>query len=240
MLSRASAARSAAAHSARLATSSARICEDQLKYDLLNITQPSTDKRVHTQRRLKMYKDTFQLVQRSHRSPIKADNLYVLLYSRYYTTRSMIQQTTGATGSLIESDEALKLKFKVLVNKEFVARREFETAYGVIVKSLKPDAVAALYTELTDRLCACSAHKTSASGAAMAPLTPEELEAFYLATIETDTYLTKKLQQDVDKLSAREDRVLDFLHRYRFVAGWVTAAGIAGISLLPVATSLIG
>ena len=47
---------------ARSMATVSEICKDQLKYDLLNITnitQSPIDKDVHTQRRLKMYKDTW-------------------------------------------------------------------------------------------------------------------------------------------------------------------------------------
>lgn len=208
---------------ARLQSSTASIGADQLKYDIQNIIQPSIDKTVYTQRRLKAFRDTYSLMRRNQLSAMHAENLFVLLYSRYFTTRSMLQQLEGAVDIVLEDDDALKLKFKELAKTTFGNQQDFENAYGDIVKSVKSAAGAAAFDKLTQRLLA----RPGMSSSALQPLTEVELEVFYLATTETDIYIAENLQHDVAKFETYQDRVLDLLSEYRYVNGWITAGGIS-------------
>lgn len=137
--------------------------KDHLKYVLLNILQPSMDAQVHVQRRLQMYKDTHFLVKLNNASPIKADNLYALLYSRYFTTRAMLRDAPFPVESDdLEDDDELKMKFKVLVQMSFASRNDFENAYLGILREFKHPDTFGLYSLLTTRMLSSSAYESSA------------------------------------------------------------------------------
>lgn len=216
-----------------MSTSPSKLCQDRLKYDLLNIIQPPIDKGLHIQRRLKAYKSTFQLVVRNHESPIKADNLYVLLYSRYFTTRAMLQDED------LEDDEALKSKFRELVLLTFVSVHEFENAYLDVVLKFKRPAMAAQYTELTRRLLATTSPSLTDATTASMTLSPHELECFYAATTETDIFVTKKLKADASKFISKKERALEILRDYQFLNGWITAAGISSFTVIAPAVATV-
>ena len=217
-------------------TSPSKLCQDRLRYDLLNIIQPPIDKGLHIQRRLKVYKNTFQLVVRNLESPVKADNLYVLLYSRYFTTRAMLQDEE------LEDDEALKGKFRELVLQTFVSVHEFENAYLDVILKLKRPAMAAPYTELTRRLLATSSPSLTAiadATTASATLSPHELECFYAATMETDVFFTKNLKADASKFISKKERALEILRDYQFLNGWISAAGVSSFTIIAPAVATV-
>ena len=196
-----------------------RICEDQLKYDMLNVVEPAIDQRTHVQRRLNAYMNTYQLVRRNQQSRIRADSLYVLLYSRYYTIRCMIDG-----GNITdEDDENIKAKFRELVDKKFVSAVEFENGYNAIIAQLKTAEAAEKYAKLKEQLIAQGAYSK---------LAEEQRDQFYLATTETDIYIKKKLTADIGKFMTRKERALRFLAEYRFVNGWITAAGVSTVALI--------
>ena len=85
----------------------------------------------------------------------EADNLYVLLYSRYYTTRYMVQQLPNPPKEPLEDDEQLKRKFRDLMKTPslYVSRDEFENGYSNIIEKIKGDQeVSTLYKKLTKKL----------------------------------------------------------------------------------------
>lgn len=249
------AARWAPARCARSMTTAPPLCNERLYYELLNIIQPSIDEHVHVRRRLHCYNRTFTLVKLNQRSSVKADNLHVLLYSRYNTTRLML----GGAARDDDDDELLKQKFKALTDGDWGTRQEFENAYNAVIEGLQPAGAAAPYIALTNRFFAscsasvpASAHDgvavsaaavTAAAAGEMAPpaavggasaaastptpLSDAELGRFSMASTMPGDVMVEKLEQDVAKFMTRKQRILKYLHDFEFVNGWITAAGIS-------------
>lgn len=194
----------------------ASICRDNLKYLLKNIIanpKPTiSDQKILSFRRLLAYKNIFQIYQENKLSNVKAENLYSLLYSKYSTQRYMIR-ITKEEPSLAEDDEATKQQFRDLLAEEFATPEQLESKYLEVVKGLKNSIYFIHYKDLNDQMVQLEL--------------PEDLrEIFLVGTTETDIFLEEKLTMDINKLLTTSEKCLEFLSKYRFLNGWITAAGI--------------
>jgi hypothetical protein len=195
-----------------------KLCGDNLKYGLSNVIRPAFDKGEYTRRRQLSFKNIYQLHDENMELEGKCNNLYVVLYSKYFTQRFIIQETEGIHFGL-ENDETLKQSFKEMLKKKYASKIQFDNAYLNIIKELrKDDEQFTKFKELHERIDSFTMGK-------------EEMELFFVASSNTDVFLEKKLSEDINKFKSRNEKILHLLDRYKFVNGWLTAGGIWSIGI---------
>lgn len=177
-----------------------------------------TDKSAYIRSRLITFNGVFKLHKESLNATVQCSNLYVLLYAKYFTTRFMIEELKSKEFA-DEDDVELKEKFNDIFKKSYVNSLEFENAYLQVIKKTKNEEDFKLFVEYN--------HKLKQQN-----LTPEEQEVFHLGACNTDIFLEKKLQVDVDKYVSRKEKFVWFLQRHQYVNGWITAAGVAILSTI--------
>ena len=196
-------------------TSMARnVCTDKMKYLLLNaIRESPVSDRLYVSRRTMLYKNFFRMVQENQKMPKrqKADHLYVILYSKYCTTRYIISQTEDE--DIDEDDEHFKQSFRDLLEKKFINAKHLETGYLEIIKQMKSPEMYKTYEILNDTLQTI-------------PEQEKDIYLFSAAMSETDIYLEKKLGADVDKFIGWRGWTLRQTYEFRVVSGWITAGGV--------------
>ena len=196
-----------------------KLFTDNLKYILLNaLKHPGVmNEKEYIRKRQLLYSRLYKTYQEKKRNEekISVTNLYAILYSKYYSQRYVIQELKKE--DFDEDDEAIKQKFKDLLDGNIGSSTELENKYLAIISDLKSDKYYNYYKDLNERMISTS-EKNS--------LTPEETELFLIGTSETDIFLEKKINEDLQKFRSTKDNILLFLQEYRFVNGWITAAGI--------------
>lgn len=200
-------------------------CAELVKYELLNLLTDSIDKDEKTEKRLIAYRDIFTLVQSNALAPrrTRADNLYALLYSKFRTTRFLVQRTHPRDHEFrrLEDDQRLKALFKALIERvnshELTDADSFRLAYEEIVLRGRSDDARRAFQRTLDMMEGL-------------PGTEPELERmrllFFLGTSQTDIFLKNKLGKDLKKFLAGKEKLLEFLQTYRFINGWITSVGV--------------
>lgn len=194
-----------------------KLCSDNLKYGLSNIIRPAFDKGEYTRRRQLSFKNIYQLHNENMELDEKCNNLYVVLYSKYFTQRFIIQETEEILFGL-EDDEQLKQRFKDMLKNKYASKIEFDNEYLKIIKGLRKESEFEKFKELHERIDSFSMGK-------------EEMELFFVASSNTDVFLEKKLTEDINKFKSRKEIILHILDRYKFVNGWLTAGGVWSIGI---------
>lgn len=189
-----------------------KLCKDKLKYGISNIIRPSFDKGEYIRRRQLSYKNIYQLHSENMQISNKCENLYTVLYSKYFTQRFIIQEIKKIDFG-IEDDETLKQIFKELLGREYASKTEFDNAYLQIIKNLRKDSHYKEFEEINEKMDSFNMSK-------------DEQELFFVGSSNTDIFLEKKLNKDVDKLKTKNEKILDFLQKHRYINGWLTAIGI--------------
>lgn len=193
------------------ASSKARLCFDNMKYLLLNIVRKPIDKSEYHRRRQLTYKNVYKLYRENNCSSVKCENLYVILYSKYFTTRFIVEELLS-TSFGEEDDEAFKQKFKSMLEDTWANEQELNEAYLNIIERSKTPKDFEEFRRLNEAI-----HHND--------FTKEEKELFYIGTTNTDVYLQSKLQGDINKFLPRRQRITNFLRDYRFFNGWISATG---------------
>jgi hypothetical protein len=180
---------------------------------LLNAIQTPPDKESYVRSRQFLFKSVFHLYQENKLSDVKASNLYTVLYSKYFTKRFIIMR------SEVEDDDAIKDKFRQLMdNPDTVDAQEFNDKYLGILKELKSPEDFLKFKELDERMTKDELYE-------------DEIDYFYHGARQTDIHLQEKLGEDVFRFIGKRDRVIGFLKNYRFVNGWIIAAGVVVLSV---------
>ena len=192
------------------------ICNDRVKYMLLNAVETATKgvviPRVYCRARTRLFASMHRIQNSALKSTAKPKHLYVIPYARYYTLRQILYDR-GDELETEEDDEELKAKFSIMMNKPHVSRQALENEFLEHIKALKSPQVYSLYVDLDHKILTT-------------PLSEDEMICFVEATSETDIFIAKKLTKDVALYITRKEKLLQFLREYRFVNGWITAAGV--------------
>lgn len=209
----------------RPAASKARLCTDNMKYRLLNAVESCAiqDTAVYFRVRRKLYQRVYSMVMENKASEIKADNLYIFLYSHYYTLREMVHDSIGSRDAVQEvyDDEALKQAFRDMIADlpATATARDFDTRFMNVVRTQVPEGQEAEYVKLNKFIMG---EAVSSKHGQVDVLQ----KSFIDGTKETDIFLAKKLAPDVHKFLPRHERLREWLVKYQFTHGWVTAGGI--------------
>ncbi len=189
-----------------------KICSDSLKYDLLNILRKPYDEKEYVRRRQLTYKNLHQFHKNNDNSDIKLNNLYALMYSKYYTQRYIISELNDYDFTS-EDDVQIKQSFKDILKKTYINKIEFENAYLDSIKRTKEESQYKKFEELNTMI---NTNK----------MNDEIRELFYIGTTQTDIFLEKKLIEDIDKFKNKKEKTIEFLNKYKFINGWITSIGI--------------
>lgn len=194
------------------------LCSDHLKYQLLNSTRQTMifNQDLELARRQRLYDTIYVNLYLQNRSSVcKVQNMYIFLYARYYTTRFMAWNLRLET-PVLEDDETLKRKFKDLLDSEIASETEFQNRYLAIVKELRQSE------ESFENFVGLDKKVRGRDN-----VTPEEAEILLNGFVQTDLYLEKKVSQDLNVFRTRKERIILLLKNYRFLNGWITAAGVS-------------
>ena len=190
-----------------------KLCADNLKYGLMNVIRPAFDKGEYIRRRQLSYKNMYQLHSENVELDRPCKHLYALLYSKYYTERYILQETKGIVFDK-EDDEQTKRRFEGMLRDAYNGKIEFDNRYLSIVKDFQKPENFEEFKALHGRIDG------------FIKMTEDEKELFFVGSSNTDVFLEKKLSKDVDLFKSRTEKTLSFLDKYKFVNGWLTAAGI--------------
>lgn len=191
-----------------------------MKHALLNVIRQSNDvnPRTYVAKKLLLFSNVYPLCTNNHESPVKAENLYSILYAKYHAQRFVVEASRSEACE--EDDEIIKDRFKAIVSTRYASKKEFEGAYLDFIKSLKSDElIFKEYEALDERM---NARK----------LFVDEEDTFLVGCSVTDTFLEGELSKDVSKFLDPMERVSRFLQSYRFVNGWTSSAGISCLALM--------
>ena len=180
-----------------------KVSSDALRYTLLNIIKRPIDPNHYTRQRIIAYKNIYHLYALNRHARPKAKNLYVLLYSKYSTQRFVLTNRglDPAAASTEEDDEAIKTKFRNLLDEEIASAQEIEIRYLRVVEKLKTKAVYTHYAAFNERMNRNGGMNDD-----------EDLkELFSIGTSETDIYLEKKLLADADRFLPMHERARNWL-----------------------------
>lgn len=203
------------------------LCSENMRYELLNILQAPVDREHAIIKRRTVYRGLYELIRQNSHSNPKAHNLYALLYSKFYTMRYMVQQDNLRDPEFrrVENDAAIKKEFKALV--ELVGQGKIRSAdeldeefFSIIVLGRNEHAKKAF----------------ERAGALIDGRSEESWERykglFFAGADQTTAHLHKKLGKDLDAFRSKKEKILEFLDKYKFINGWITAAGIGGGGIL--------
>ncbi len=196
------------------------ICSDALKYELMNNAKSSLDEKTHIRRRQLAYKNIYNLYKLNQKSNIKIDHLYIFMYSKYFTQRYILREKRIDSSFVDDDDEEIKSQFhKILQNQTIASPAELEEKYLEVVKDLKKDEIVfSEYKALNIRINENSMEQ-------------DEKDLFYFGTSDTDIYMQRKLQLDIEKFLPRKEKFIRFLNNYQFVNGWITSGAIASLTI---------
>jgi hypothetical protein len=196
------------------------LCTDNMRYALINIPQAPLDRDQAILKRRITYGEVYALIRQNAESEIKANNLYSLLYSKFRTTRFLVQETHRGDLELLhlEDDEDIKNRFKLLikdVEKNALERKTFDERYIDIILSGRSDSAKKKFIYVTDLID--GQHEVDWS---------RHKELFFFGADQTTPYLADKLGEDLKRFRSEKERVLQFLNDYKFVNGWIMSIGI--------------
>jgi hypothetical protein len=203
---------------------------DALKYRLLNILQQPLDHDHYMTKRLIAYRLVYRIAKQNTTSQIKAHNLYALLYSKYYTTRYIMQaQNPDPIFDQVVNDEALQLQFRELLAHLPDTQQEFDKKYLALVKNAHSMQVYQQF-EIVN---------TWMNDKPYRQWTADEGDYFFQGTSETDIFLHKQLAKDIKRFNSVKDNMLNFLKQYKAISSWVIAAGVGAFTLFHPLLSLV-
>lgn len=193
------------------------LCRDRVKYAILNAVRAtsSPDIRVYCMKKMAVFNQVHDLIRLNRQlEGRKCDNLYALLYCKYFVQRHVISEVKGEQW-LDENDEALKEQFKGLAIRNIASKEEFEREYLAVVHAFKglQSPFKSDYDALNERMCARQ-------------LKESEIQAFYEGCSETEVFLEKKLSSDLKSFIPYKERFLNTLRDYRFLKGWIQTGGV--------------
>jgi hypothetical protein len=176
---------------------------DALKYELLNNIKKPLDQKTHVNRRRLAYKHLFTLYRQNWQSNVKAQHLYVLMYSKYFTQRFIIRELyPGLEDTFEENDESLKQTFRDIFATPGIEKRDdMEKLYLKAISDVKKsqEDVISKYDDLNEKM-------------SKNELNDEERELFYLGTSETDAYVERKLGMDLMRFKTKGERLVEFFY----------------------------
>jgi hypothetical protein len=203
-------------------------CKDIVKYALLNVLRQSNDAdpQMYVTKKLLVFSNIHGLHSNNQVSLVKANNLYALLYSKYYAQRFVLQNN-GQEDAQYEDDEDIQKRFREMLKVNFASKTQFDDAYLDIVRSLKDQKVYDSYVALNGRM----EQKELQPG--------DEKNLFSVGCSETDIFLERKLSEDVSRFLDPFNRHTAYLKKYCFLNGWITAAGVSTLILLKPIMSVV-
>jgi hypothetical protein len=199
-----------------------KLCRDNLKYLLMNIIQkPSiSDQAMFVTRRLLVYQNIYTIYRENRESDVKADNLYTLLYSKYFTQRYIAR--TLYNEDCRENDEDIKQNFRKILSDQIASSADLNNRYLKYIETIKPATDYKKYVEINECMDSLSKFKNKGE---------EFSSVFLVGTSETDIFLEKKISKDIAKLVSKHEKDMKILNDYKFfLYGWITAGGIAIMS----------
>lgn len=197
-------------------------CRDFMRYALFDLLQVPLNQSIHVRKRQHYYRNVFKLANHNINSSVKCENLYVILYSRYYTTRFMAEERAWKLNINIshqlDNDEIIKAQFKALTNDRNALTSDiaFEKKYMSIIATLNDAATLPLYEEMNKKIIN------------HAKLDSDDIELFYLGTSATDIYMHRKLIEDSKKFWSNSERVKNFIKDWTFLNGFLFTSAIVG------------
>ncbi len=87
------------------------LCRHNVKHNLLNILQRPIDKDMYVRKRQLIFSDLYRIYQENRKSDIRAENLYVILYSKYFTKRFILSKEETVLFFLLINLHTLTLYF---------------------------------------------------------------------------------------------------------------------------------
>ena len=195
------------------------ICFDRIKYGLMNVCKMhGKDCDHYVRQKLSSFNSIFHLKRTNDLLDKRnqAQHLYALVYAKYYSQRGIIMEKYQEKVSN-EDDEYLQKKFKVLLQQTVASSTEFENHYLAIIKDIKTPEIFQHYEAL---------NKKFLNG----KLDDEELALFYDYSQQTEVFLEKKIEKDIQFYASKREKIFKFLNDYRFVNGWIIASGITILS----------
>ncbi len=184
-----------------------------IKCKLLHIIQPPIDCDSHVRNRQICYKNFYSLVCENRESKLRAQNLHCILYSKYFTTRFIVQQSPESKDETLEDDEEIKKEFKTLIKQDWGSSSDFDEEYLNCIERLKHRDVFEAYRDVNQRIMTNG-------------LTGPEKELFFFGTSITNAYLDRMLQLDINQLMSRRERIKRLLGDWDFLNAWITSIGI--------------
>ena len=157
----------------------------------------------------------FNAYQNNKQSEVKAKNLYAIMYSKYFTQRFVLQHQNKDKVEVTEDDKAIKARFaEVFADDSVESAQAMNNRYLAIVRNLKRPDVALHYDALDEQINRNEMDESTK-------------ELFYIGSSQTDVFLETKLAVDLNRFKTRRERASDFLQKYRFINGWITALGVS-------------
>jgi hypothetical protein len=167
----------------RKSSSVSKNCNDNLRNVLLNAVNVATKgvvlPNVYCKSRINLYKKNFAVFKNTKNATIKPKNLYVILYSRYYTLRQIMYNRELEIQEC-EDDVGIKEQFKQIMSGAVTSKQLHDNEFFKIIEGLKTPKVYKLYRDLDSHIM-------------KGPLCAEDVTEFVTATSETDIFIAKEL-----------------------------------------------
>lgn len=196
---------------------------DNMKYALMNILEKQVDRDSSINARRNNYQQLFRLIRDNSFSTIQAQNLYALVYSKFFTIRYMVQQANIGEAEFFraERDVALKNEFKKLVQRVMQHQvnddKEFQQEFLTIITAGRSERATQAFNKMSEVIDS-SSHEAEW----------QRFKAeFWTGSSQTSAHLQKKLSSDLNLFKTRFEKTSDILNKYRFLNGWITAGGVA-------------